>query len=94
MTAPRSPIRLGLIGYGYAGKTFHAPLIRATPGLELAAVASRDAAKVHADLPDIRVHHTSAALIADDRLDVVVIATPTIPTRRWPPTPCAPASTW
>ena len=32
-------LRLGLIGYGYAGKTFHAPLIRATPGLELAAVA-------------------------------------------------------
>ena len=48
-------LRLGLIGYGYAGKTFHAPLIRATPGLELAAVASRDAAKVHADLPHIRV---------------------------------------
>ncbi|HET6433346.1 oxidoreductase [Dyella sp.] len=70
------PIRLGLIGYGYAGKTFHAPLIRATPGLELAAVASRDAAKVHADLPHIRVHETPAALIADDSLDVVVIATP------------------
>lgn len=70
------PIRLGLIGYGYAGKTFHAPLIRATPGLELAAIASRDAAKVHADLPDIRVQETPAALIADDSLDVVVIATP------------------
>lgn len=69
-------IRLGLIGYGYAGKTFHAPLIRATPGLELSAVASRDAAKVHADLPDIRVHETPAALIADHSLDVVVIATP------------------
>ncbi len=70
------PIRLGLIGYGYAGKTFHAPLIRATPGLELAAVASRDAGKVHADLPEVRVHETPAALIADDSIDVVVIATP------------------
>ncbi|MGN6739980.1 oxidoreductase [Dyella sp.] len=69
-------LRLGLIGYGYAGKTFHVPLIRSTPGLELAAVASRDAAKVHADLPTIRVHDTPAALIADDSLDVVVIATP------------------
>lgn len=71
-----SPIRLGLIGYGYAGKTFHTPLIRATPGLQLAAVASRDAGKVHADLPEVRVYETPAALIADDRLDVVVIATP------------------
>lgn len=76
MTAPSSSIRIGLIGYGYAGKTFHAPLIRATPGLELAAVASRDAGKVHADLPEVRVHDTPAALIADDSLDVVVIATP------------------
>jgi predicted dehydrogenase len=71
-----NPIRLGLIGYGYAGKTFHAPLICATPGLELAAIASRDAAKVHANLPHIRVHDTPAALIADDSVDVVVIATP------------------
>ncbi|MGA0586095.1 oxidoreductase [Dyella sp. KRB-257] len=76
MTALHSPLRLGLIGYGYAGRTFHAPLIRATPGLEFAAVASRDARKVHADLPGMCVHETPAALIADDRLDVVVIATP------------------
>lgn len=25
-------IRVGLIGYGYASKTFHAPLIVGTPG--------------------------------------------------------------
>lgn len=25
-------IRVGLIGYGYASKTFHAPLIMGTPG--------------------------------------------------------------
>ncbi len=29
-------IRVGVIGYGYASKTFHAPLIAGTPGLELA----------------------------------------------------------
>ena len=28
-------IRVGLIGYGYAGKTFHAPLIHSVPGLAL-----------------------------------------------------------
>ncbi|MFO5689577.1 hypothetical protein, partial [Klebsiella pneumoniae] len=27
------PIRTALIGYGFAGKTFHAPLIRAVPAL-------------------------------------------------------------
>jgi predicted dehydrogenase len=69
-------IRVGLIGFGYAGRTFHAPLILATQGLRLTAVASSDAAKVHASLgPDIVVT-TPTALIAHDDIDLVVIATP------------------
>ena len=71
-----APLRVGLIGYGYAGKTFHAPLIGAVPDLALAAVASSDAAKVHADWPDVAVHASPAELIARDDIDLVVIATP------------------
>jgi predicted dehydrogenase len=71
-----SEVRVGLIGFGFAGATFHTPLILATDGLRLAAVASSDAAKVHACLgPDIVVT-TPAALIARDDIDLVVIATP------------------
>jgi len=70
------PLQVGLIGYGYAGKTFHAPLIAAVPSLRLAAVASSDAAKVHADWPDVSVCTTPAELIARADLDLVVIATP------------------
>ena len=69
-------LRVGLIGYGYAGKTFHAPLIAAVPALELAAVASSGAAKVRADWPGVAVHATPAELIARDDIDLVVIATP------------------
>jgi predicted dehydrogenase len=76
MSASTSRLKVGLIGYGYAGRTFHAPLIAAVPALELAAVASSDAAKVHADWPDVDVAPTPAALIARDALDLVVIATP------------------
>ena len=47
MTATRS-LRVGLIGYGLGGSTFHAPLISATPGLELAAIATSDAGRVQA----------------------------------------------
>lgn len=36
-----SALRVGLIGYGVAGAVFHAPLVTATPGLELAAVVTR-----------------------------------------------------
>lgn len=69
-------IRVGLIGFGYAGKTFHAPLIRATQGLRLVAVASSDAAKVHASLGPHVVVATPMALIARDDIDLVVVATP------------------
>ena len=70
------PHDVALIGYGYAGKTFHAPLIQAEPGLRLAAVVSSNAAKVHADLPDMRVEADIAAVLADPSIDLVVIATP------------------
>jgi len=69
-------LRVGLVGYGYAGKTFHAPLVAAVPALELVAVASSDASKVHADWPGVAVHASPAELIARGDIDLVVIATP------------------
>jgi len=69
-------LRVGLVGYGYAGKTFHAPLVAAVPALELVAVASSDAAKVHADWPGVAVHASPGELVARDDIDLVVIATP------------------
>ncbi|MGI0465122.1 oxidoreductase [Serratia marcescens] len=69
-------IRVGLVGYGYASKTFHAPLIAGTPGLELAAVSSSDAGKVRADWPSMTVVGDAQALFADPALDLIVIPTP------------------
>jgi predicted dehydrogenase len=70
-------LRVGLIGYGYAGRTFHAPLICTTPGLLLTAVASSDAAKVRAGLGDgPRVFSSAQVLIDDGNVDLVVIASP------------------
>ena len=68
-------VRVGLIGYGYVGKTFHAPMIAATPGLELVAVASSRAAEVHADHPGVDVVDADE-LIARGDVDLVVIASP------------------
>lgn len=72
----QSLLKTGLIGYGYAGKTFHSPLIAAVPGLELAAVASSDAAKVHADWPAVTVDASPEALLRREDIGLVVIATP------------------
>ena len=72
-----TPIQAGLIGFGLAGQTFHAPLIRTTPGLRLAAVASSAPHKVHAALgDDIAVVADPHALIDDDGIDLIVIASP------------------
>ncbi|HBN8292059.1 Gfo/Idh/MocA family oxidoreductase [Pseudomonas aeruginosa] len=70
------PIRTALIGYGFAGKTFHAPLIRAVPALCLEHVVSRDPGRVHADLPEARVSADPDEAIEAADIDLVVIASP------------------
>jgi scyllo-inositol 2-dehydrogenase (NADP+) len=61
---PAISIRTGLIGHGLGGRAFHEPLIRATPRLELAAIATTRSA------PD------PAGLIADPGIGLIVISTP------------------
>jgi predicted dehydrogenase len=68
-------IRVGLIGYGYAGKTFHAPLIQSVPGLQLAVVGSGRPDKVLADLQGVTVCSPEDAATHPD-VDLIVIATP------------------
>lgn len=68
-------LNAALVGYGFAGKTFHAPFLSTTPGLSLSWVVSRDAAKVQADLPGCRVGSLEEVL-SDETVDLVVIATP------------------
>ena len=70
------PTRVALIGYGLAGKAFHAPLIRATLGLELIAVISSRTAEIAADLPGVAVLETLERALDDPAVDLVVIATP------------------
>lgn len=71
-----SPLNVALVGYGYVGKTFHAPLIAATPGLALSTVVSSDPAKVTADFPGVRIVAELDAALADPTIDLVVVATP------------------
>ena len=76
VSAETSPLRVGLVGYGLAGRVFHAALYPAAP-VELVAVASSDAAKVRAEHPRVRVHDDAAGLIADEAIELVVLASPT-----------------
>jgi predicted dehydrogenase len=69
--------RVGLIGYGTGGAVFHAPLIAATPGLDLTAVVTAN--------PDrqaqVRASHPGATTVTSadelwDAVDLVVVTSP------------------
>ncbi|HEV2709965.1 MAG TPA: oxidoreductase [Edaphobacter sp.] len=68
-------VRVGLVGYGYAGKTFHAPLIGAVPGLQLAVMGSSRREAVQAAYPGVAVCDAMAAATHAE-VDLVVIASP------------------
>jgi len=71
-------IEVGVIGYGYAGRAFHCPLITQAEGLHLAAVSSRDADRREQARRqwNVRVYTQPEELLADERMQLVVIATP------------------
>jgi scyllo-inositol 2-dehydrogenase (NADP+) len=68
-------ISAGIIGFGLAGRFFHAPLLQAA-GIAIRAVVSRQREIVEQTIPGTIVLDTDAQLFARDDIDVVVIATP------------------
>ncbi len=74
MSQIHSPIRVGMIGYGFVGKTFHAPLIQSVPGLQLAFVGSTQPDKVHAEVPGATVIADRDSVATHPDVDLVVIA--------------------
>lgn len=71
-------LRIGLLGYGFAGRVFHAPFIAAA-GMQVAAIATSDPVRVeHArtDFPGADIAARPAELIGRPDLDLIVVATP------------------
>ncbi|PCE31124.1 oxidoreductase [Burkholderia ubonensis] len=71
-----SLLRIGLMGFGFAGATFHAPVIAASGRTQVAAIATGQPERAHAAYPDARVVPDLDALLALDDIECVVIATP------------------
>jgi scyllo-inositol 2-dehydrogenase (NADP+) len=69
-------IRVGLVGFGMAGRVFHAPLISSVEGLELAAVVERHGDEAARRYPGIVTYRSVEAMLADDSLGLLVVATP------------------
>jgi len=69
-------IRVGLVGFGLAGRVFHAPLISSVEGLELAAVVERSSNNAAERYPGIVTYRSLDAMLADSSLGLFVVATP------------------
>lgn len=71
-------LQVALIGYGLAGRVFHAPLISAAVGLNLAAIVTRSQAEqARKDHPEANIVGSVDDLLkAAPAFDLVVVATP------------------
>jgi predicted dehydrogenase len=65
-----------LIGFGLSGQTFHAPMIAAVPGLELACVVERSGELAGRKYPQAHVVRNVEELLADETIRLCVVATP------------------
>ena len=72
---PRN-LKIGLIGYGLAGKVFHAPLIAHSGRTELVAIVTSRIAEAQSRWPEVRILSTPQELLALDEIELAVIATP------------------
>jgi scyllo-inositol 2-dehydrogenase (NADP+) len=69
-------IEVGLVGFGLAGKSFHATVIGAVPGLHLAAIVQRTGDEAGELYPGAKIVRKLDELLAIDTIQLVVIATP------------------
>lgn len=68
-------LRAGIIGFGVAGRYFHAPLLRAA-GISIPAVVTSKPAPAREYLGDVDVLGSADELLARDDIDLVVICSP------------------
>ncbi len=69
-------LRAGLIGFGVAGQAFHAPVIRAVRGVELACILQRRGSEAGEKYPEVRIARTLDNFLSDEQIQLCVIATP------------------
>jgi scyllo-inositol 2-dehydrogenase (NADP+) len=69
-------INVGLVGFGLAGRSFHAPVIHAVPGLKLAAILQRMGNEAAALYPQAHIVRSVDELLAIPDIRLMVIATP------------------
>ncbi|HEX6881527.1 MAG TPA: oxidoreductase [Terriglobales bacterium] len=69
-------INVGLVGFGFAGRTFHAPVITSVPGMRLAGVVQRSGDEAARMFRGTKVFRSTEELLSATDIHLVVVATP------------------
>ncbi len=69
-------IKIGLIGYGFSGFTFHAPFMKTMDEFSVVKIMSSNEEKVKKDFPDKEVTNDFESVIRDADVELVIITTP------------------
>src|ERR1700684_4303853 len=69
-------INVGLIGFGLAGRAFHAQVISRVPGMRLAAILQRTGDEAGAAYPDAKIVRSLDELLALPDIRLIVVASP------------------
>lgn len=70
-------VNTALCSYGLSGKVFHAPFINLHPGFQLLGSWERSKKLIQTDYPHVKSYASLSALLADNKVELVVVNTPT-----------------
>lgn len=70
------PIHTGLIGFGFSGSTFHAPIIKTIDTLQITNVLSSQPDKVKQHFPKAKICESIDEIIQDPEIELVIITSP------------------
>ena len=69
-------IGVAVIGFGLAGRVFHAPFVSAVPGLKLEAIVQRRGDEAAKAYPETRILRSVDEALADKAVSLIVVGTP------------------
>ena len=76
MSVAENTIHVGVVGFGLAGRIFHAAVIDETPGLALSAIVQRTGDEASAAYPSAKIVRSLEEMLEDPSITLCVVATP------------------
>ena len=69
-------IGVAVLGFGLAGRVFHAPFVSAVPGLRLEAIVQRKGDQAQQAYPEVRILRSADEAFRDPAVQLIVVGTP------------------